>query len=971
MTPGNPLAALVHRPVETRVGAGQPIDYLGNWPVYEVRRGGMGEVFICGREGVLIAAKAFQPRLFFDAESRHAFLREVMIWLRLTGTPFVMPALGLMEAGNRIFVVMPAIEPDQRGVRSVADLINQRLATPVEVFSVVWQIALGMKLAQDAIQNVAHGDLKPANVLLNQSVVLIADFGLASLGEEETLHARATQGYESPEYPEEGATPAGDVFSFGVLARELLESSSSGSRHSYLDAIGQIATACTAPNPSDRPTFSHIVSQLGDLVLHNRASLGPVFASFAIIHSAFRELGTELASEIARGLLLVGAPDHALRLLEAKEDASTDPRAMVQRGTALSLLNRDQDALEWFERALPHITSNDERFHLQSEYALSLKRLMRYEEAENLLRALLVNSDADGLTQIVVNLAGLLTETERPQAAVNLISKNLRDAKEHPYIFAARGQAHQALGNYQEAADDFQRAIALDPKLVNILVELAEIFLEHLQQWEDSYAALHAAHQQGFFSPKWLVLTLAAAIVTNRAEDAEALIAGLDRDVPEPQLKDIQSRAVEIALKVIRSSINPAAIDHEPTDPAMGAKTVKLGQPGHGTRAAPETSPRTPQPTTTPGAEATSAHTAAFEPAGIPFFNVRFYVPENRYSVDYYGMLDSPEFVDEFLQSWNLFKRDHAISNNAEARETPFYFSQCPNCSVVMLTNRDAGSVMACRQCDTKATTRSIETDRTRELIQLIEARLGKTRESHENSILYLLFQPSDDDPERLLEMQQLCSEHGFDRVADNRPGLSRIMRTLGARSGSSFNPLRESILVRKMSNSSAAVYSGETPAETDRLVRALRKITSLTSVSIDIDPQSKDAVSLLLQDKLEELEQLCRSNVSAHPQNLVHSRILAEVLRGQKKHTEAKGIALTMIAVDAEDPDGWIALGEAECDLGEHDKAIEALEHAVVLDPTRLDALLQLRLCFKLIGDEVMADGLRSRIQALGGAPH
>lgn len=971
MTPGNPLATLVQRPVEARLGAGQPIDYLGDWPVYEIRRGGMGEVLICGREGALIAAKAFQRRLFFDAESRQAFLREVMVWLRLTGTPFVMPALGLLETGGRMFVLMPAIEPDHRGIRSVADLINQKLATPIEVYSVVWQIALGMKLAQDAVQNVAHGDLKPANVLLNQSIVFIADFGLASVGEKATFQARATQGYESPEYPQEGATPAGDVFSFGVLVRELLESSSAGSARSYLDAIAQIAKACTAPTPSDRPTFALIVTQLGDLVMANRASLGEVFVSFANIHSAFRELGAELTPELARGLLLVGAPEHALRLLEARENASTDPRGMVQRGTALSLLNRDDDALEWFERALPHITSDDERFHLQSEYALSLKRLKRYDEAEDLLRTLLVKSDDEGLNRIVVNLAGLLTETQRPQAAVDLVSKNIRNVKEHPYVFAARGQAHQALGNYQQAADDFQRAISLDPNLVDILVELAEILLEHLQRWEDSYAALHAAHQQGFMSPKWLVLTLAAAIVTNRSEDAEALIAALDRDVPEPLSKDIQNRAGEIALKVVRSSINPAATNHEQIDPATGMNAAELGDPGRATQAAPETSTGVPQRTAASGAEAPSTQSAAFEPAGIPFFNVRFYMPENRYSVDYYGVLDSPDFVDEFLQSWNLFKRDHAISSSAEARETPFYFSGCATCSVVMLTNRDAGAVMTCRQCDARAPTRSIETNRTRELMQLIEARLGKTRKSHENSFIYLLFQPSDDNPETFSEMQQLCAEHGFDRLANSKPGLFRIMSTLSERSGNTFDPQRESILVRKTSTSGAAVYSGATPAETDRLVRALRRIAPLKSVSIDIDPQSKDVVSLLLQDKLEELEQLCRMNVSAHPQNLVHSRILAEVLRGQKKHTEAKGVALEMIDVDAADPDGWVALGEAERDLGAHDKAIEALEHASFLDPTRLDTLLQLRLCYTLSGDEVMAEDLRSRIQALGGAPH
>ena len=123
----------------------------------------VSETYISAESGSTsgIRLKSFQPRLFFDPESRRAFLREVTIWLRLTGTPFIMPALGIEEHEGRFFVLMPAVEEDSRRVGTVSDLIVRKSASPVEAFTVAWQLAMGMKLVGDAIQGVSHGDLKP------------------------------------------------------------------------------------------------------------------------------------------------------------------------------------------------------------------------------------------------------------------------------------------------------------------------------------------------------------------------------------------------------------------------------------------------------------------------------------------------------------------------------------------------------------------------------------------------------------------------------------------------------------------------------------------------------------------------------------------------------------------------------------------------------------------------------------------
>src|SRR4029077_2888310 len=96
-TPGSPLSLFSPPPYKKeRESRRTPTAHLGHWCVYDVKHGGMGDVYICGvKDGPPeFALKSFLPRLFFDANSRAAFLREIMVWLRITGTPFVMPAAG-------------------------------------------------------------------------------------------------------------------------------------------------------------------------------------------------------------------------------------------------------------------------------------------------------------------------------------------------------------------------------------------------------------------------------------------------------------------------------------------------------------------------------------------------------------------------------------------------------------------------------------------------------------------------------------------------------------------------------------------------------------------------------------------------------------------------------------------------------------------------------------------------------------
>jgi tetratricopeptide (TPR) repeat protein len=976
MTIGNPLAALTEPPIAaTRRPGRVPVGTIGDWKIYEVKKGGMGDVYICGRDGVEgeYALKSFQSRLFFDAPSRAAFLREITAWLRLTGTPFVMPALGVEEDRGRLLVRMLAVGRDNRGVGTIRDLIAKKCASPTEVFRVALQFASGMRFTGKAIPGVSHGDLTPENLLYNGGPVLISDFGLVAIGRGEK-GLRATPRYEAPEYSSTGPSSAGDVYSFGIIVDELIKSCTGGgflsvlrrrsTNNELLRALGVISQSCRARDPEQRPSFEHIGHQLFEILKSHPDELRDEFATTAMLHGNFRDLQAELAPDVAGSLLKVGAPDAALQVIDMIPEVQTTGMVLALKGNALSLLDQDEKALPCFEQALRSQLSDAERLLCRSDYALSLKRLGRLEEAKRIYLDLLATATDDQLPQVVVNLAGVYQEGKEYQDAFELLSRFIRQRQDEPLAFAALGMACEKLHRHKAAAAHYQRAVALAPQIAHIQVALARECLE-LGRWQEADQALYAAHQQGYVSREWLKLAIVTAILTGRSGDAEALTTAAKRDLPADDFKRLEKDALELTVTTARKAVGGNA-----SETAQTADEAASTPPGEPTEPAEPLSPPVAQRHTGPAdAVPTDNADSPFEPAGFPFFTIRFYLPENTFSCDFYDDIDSPAYVEHFLESWNRFRRDPAMSHGAEPRPTPFYFHVCPSCCVSILTNRDAGAGLQCGQCNHKSSCISSVNAKTDELLERVNKGAGKRIKSNKGLAQYVVFQPLATSPEELMEMKRLCRDAGFIEAeggAATRVGYLAIARARNA--GLAVDESREIIVVSKLCASDERSHSGDTPQESDRLVRSLRRVAPVWSFSTQIDPTGGDLGSLLFSGRTDELEQRCRSEVASSPEDIGKLLLLVQVLISNNKIREAESFALRATVLAPADASVWSSLAMVERHLKNYEAAIEHAERAVSMDPLEREALVTLFLTYRQLGDEKAATETWSRISALGG---
>ncbi len=235
--------------------------------------GGMGTVFKAthprfpGRTFALKVLRSGGPP---SAQALARFQREAEALARVAAHPNVVRLLGAGVERDQPYYVMEFVQG-----KSLADLVEERgPLEPLEAARVV--ACVTRAIAHAHRQGILHRDLKPENVLVDGERVLVCDFGLAKIAEEERLTQSGTllgtPAYAAPEQLSvKGALDQrADVYGLGGILMFLLTGAPPFEATTLHEAM---AAAFAAPVPPPSSRRKGISADMDAIVLRALAKL--------------------------------------------------------------------------------------------------------------------------------------------------------------------------------------------------------------------------------------------------------------------------------------------------------------------------------------------------------------------------------------------------------------------------------------------------------------------------------------------------------------------------------------------------------------------------------------------------------------------------------------------------------------------------------------------------------------------------
>jgi serine/threonine protein kinase len=185
--------------------------------------GGMADVYqVWDKDrAVYLAMKVIKPDIAEDRVFLNRFRREAKV-LETLEHPAIVRFYGLMEAGPVMFILMDFINGSSLGR-------EMRLAPgsfgPQRILSLMRPLCAALDYAHQS--NIVHCDIKPGNILIDQSgLPYLADFGIARIVDStatQTMAGAGTVQYMPPEqFQGKAPAPTMDIYALGSVLYGML-----------------------------------------------------------------------------------------------------------------------------------------------------------------------------------------------------------------------------------------------------------------------------------------------------------------------------------------------------------------------------------------------------------------------------------------------------------------------------------------------------------------------------------------------------------------------------------------------------------------------------------------------------------------------------------------------------------------------------------------------------------------------------
>jgi eukaryotic-like serine/threonine-protein kinase len=503
--------------------------------VAQIGMGGMGVVYKARDEelGVDIALKVLRPDMGADPEWVARFRRELVLAREITHKN-VVRIHDIGESNGLRFLTMRLVEG-----RSLLDLLQKEGPLGVDrALRIFQQVAQALEQAHDA--GIVHRDLKPGNVLLSSDeTAYITDFGVAcSLGGGRVTRAGEIVGtleYLSPEQiAGEGADARSDIYALGLLLFEMLTGELPFPSASRAETLAQRLAGrgrdIADVGVSVPAHVRRLIRRCLERAPRRRYSdVRELLADLDSRRAGIRDRLPRRARFVVVAALAIPPAGVAYRYWSGAPGAAADPRLSAGPASIAVLPLADETAepsLAWTANGVPEMLSTQlaETPQLRVVGSARVLRMMRDlklsgapgEDAS--LRRLAEVLDVGHLVSGSLRRAGstlrvdlrLRTVGRAGTLSTRSLAAETQDASDlfrvigdlgrrlHVELGAApgagalgpepgtvslgaanayrEGRERMLVGNSVQAAPDFERAVAADPRFASALVGLSEAY---------------------------------------------------------------------------------------------------------------------------------------------------------------------------------------------------------------------------------------------------------------------------------------------------------------------------------------------------------------------------------------------------------------------------------------------------------------------------------------------------------------